>query len=102
MKKRNSSSHLPTKKTTSTPTHTTSTSLGETIKSGFGFGVGSSLAHGIVGSLFYPKSNEPTPTNNESLCSTVLKDYMKCLDNTYTLEQEKCQELRKLLTTLNC
>jgi len=46
------------------------------MKQGFGFGVGSSIAHTIVGNLL-PK----TPTHTKKNCDPILSEYNQCFTN---------------------
>jgi len=58
-------------------------SLASSIKEGFGFGIGSSIARNIVDSMFRPQEPKITP-NTE--VPNVNKEYIKCMqesDNDY-------------------
>jgi hypothetical protein len=51
------------------------TSLGQSIKQGFGFGVGSHLAHAILGSTSRPTDHQPIVINAEyKQCMTENND----------------------------
>ena len=98
--------------------------IGDSIKTGFGFGIGSAIAHtgvnAVVNSLGgkYSENNENTHNekiNTETLnndinadtsvnvCGTIFKQYTECLsrygNDTYHPE---CIEVKKVLDTLQC
>ena len=63
-------SHYPS--TSQTPVQV-QTTLGQSIKQGFGFGVGSHLAHAILGSTVKPSPTEQKPTE------TKPTEYKQCM-----------------------
>jgi hypothetical protein len=72
-----------------------SNSILSTIKEGFAFGVGSSVAHNTVSRLF--NSSSSTTDTKNTQCDIKLKDYEECVrqyrDNCNDLitEYEKCR-----------
>lgn len=115
----NSKLNTPKKETKSDTVEIKGPGLGDSIKSGFGFGIGSAIAHtgvnAAVNSLGskYNENNEHinTETPNTKInsdtsvnvCSTIFKQYTECLsrygNDTYHPE---CVEIKKVLDTLQC
>ena len=50
--------------------------LGQSIKQGFGFGVGSHMAHAILGSIGRPTDPQPIVESKESKAT---KEYIQCM-----------------------
>jgi hypothetical protein len=106
--------NISTKETTNEPIKVVGPGIGDSIKTGFGFGIGSAIAHTGVNTAINSlggkyventnTSNEETNTNNSvNVCSTIFKQYTDCLsrygNDTYHPE---CIEVRKVLDTLQC
>jgi len=68
------------------PSSSHSPSMVDSVKQGFSFGVGSSLAHNMVNSIFYSKNKDETEntkeiTNETKLTSEKIYElYNKCLE----------------------
>ena len=68
-----------------TPSH--SPSMVDSMKQGFSFGVGSSLAHNMVNTIFNSKNKDETGNTKEIINETKITSeknyelYNKCLDN---------------------
>lgn len=56
-------------------TNRVKTGLGESMKQGFGVGIGSSIGHGLVGSLFSTQKTDPAPVD----CKNIMADYDRCI-----------------------
>lgn len=115
----NSKLNTPKKETKTDTVEVKRPGLGDSIKTGFGFGIGSAIAHtgvnAAVNSLGgkYVENNEKINTetpNNEintatsvNVCGTIFKQYTECLsrygNDTYHPE---CVEVKKVLDTLQC
>ena len=80
--------------------------IGESIKSGFGFGVGSAVAHSAIASLstmvgdIGRKEGEKQKLEN---CAGMLKKYVDCLQlHNYNDIQPECLEIKKMIETMEC
>ena len=110
--------NIPKKETTNEPVKVVGPGIGDSIKTGFGFGLGSSIAHTSVnaaintlGGSYVENTNNPDEklnvgiSNNHSInvCGTIFKQYAECLsrygNDTYHPE---CLEVKKVLDTLQC
>ena len=110
--------NISTKETTNEPVKVVGPGIGDSIKTGFGFGIGSSIAHtGVnaavnsLGGTYVENTNnsdgqlnEGMYTNNSvNVCGTIFKQYTECLsrygNDTYHPE---CIEVKKVLDTLQC
>jgi hypothetical protein len=58
-------------------TNRVKTGLGESMKQGFGVGIGSSMGQRLVGSLFSTTKTEPAPVD----CKNIMADYDRCILN---------------------
>jgi hypothetical protein len=56
-------------------TNRVKTGLGESMKQGFGVGIGSSMGQRMVGSLFTAKKPEQSPID----CKNIMVDYDRCI-----------------------
>lgn len=69
--------------------------LFDSVKQGFGFGIGSSIGHKVVDSFM----GSPNKTNNNNVnnnCETIKNEYNKCiLDNKYDDPKNICYKLEK-------
>jgi len=88
--------------------------IGDSIKTGFGFGIGSAIAHTGVNAAVNSLGGKYTENNNTSneeinantsvnVCGTIFKQYTECLsrygNDTYHPE---CMEMKKVLNSLQC
>lgn len=78
--------------------HVQQPTFGESLKSGFGFGIGSSIAHNIFGSR--PASTPaPAPVQSAPMADpTKLTSYEQCLVDTHG-DLTGCKHLRTTATT---
>lgn len=116
----NSNNNIPNKSKKDTINDTVKVvgpGIGDSIKTGFGFGIGSAIAHtgvnAVVNSLggtYVENTNNPdgqlnkgVDNNSVNVCGTIFKQYTECLsrygNDTYHPE---CIEVRKVLDTLQC
>ena len=85
-------------------------SMTESVKSGFGFGVGSAVAHSAVSGIVSVVSGSSGGSNeiqreNQKLenCAGILKKYVDCLQlNNYSDIQPECVEIKKMMETMEC
>lgn len=110
--------NISTKETTNEPVKVVGPKIGDSIKTGFGFGIGSAIAHtGVnaavnsLGGTYVENTNNPDGQLNEGIninnsvnvCGTIFKQYTECLSrygsDTYHPE---CLEVKKVLDTLQC
>lgn len=69
--------------------------LFDSVKQGFGFGLGSSIAHSFMGTSNNNSFNG-TSTKTNSNCETIKNEYNKCmLENKYNDPQNTCYKLEK-------
>jgi hypothetical protein len=87
-----------------------SPSMKENVKSGFGFGVGSAVAHSAIASLSTMASGIRQDVGNGERenkklenCAGLLKKYVDCLQiHNYSDIQPECVEIKKMIETMNC
>ena len=82
-------------------------SMAESVKSGFGFGVGSAVAHSVVSgisSMGSGGSNENQRENQKiGECANLLKKYIDCLQlHHFNNLQPECVEMKKVIETMKC
>ncbi len=78
----------------------------DNVKSGFGFGVGSAVAHSAIASLSSMiggiKSKEGEKQKLEN-CAGMFKKYVDCLQlHNYNDIQPECLEIKKMIETMEC
>ena len=79
MPRERSSTMTPsTNKPTSLPIPVVQPSIGQMIKEGFGFGVGSSIARTAIDS-FFDRMKEPSKEVKKASCKSEEKDYESCI-----------------------
>lgn len=84
--------------------------MGESVKSGFGFGVGSALAHSaiaglstMVGGVRQDIGSEEREKQKLENCAGMLKKYVDCLQlHHYNDIQPECVEIKKMMETMEC
>ena len=109
-KVRRKSTNLPTnvqKSNVPTNVEVKGPSMAESVKSGFGFGVGSAVAHSAVSgiaSMVSGGSNEIQRENQKfGECVNLLKNYVDCLQlHHYNNLQPECVEMKKVIETMKC
>jgi len=82
-------------------------SMIDNIKGGFGFGVGSSIAHSAIASLssMVGSKGGSIGEDNKKIegCTGILKKYIDCLQlYNYNDIQPECIEIKKMIETMNC
>lgn len=85
-------------------------SMTESVKSGFGFGVGNAVAHSAVSGIVSMVSASSGDSNqnqreNQKLenCTRILKKYVDCLQlHHYNNLQAECVEIKRMLETMKC
>ena len=77
------------------PTAATAPTLGQTMKDGFGLGVGVSIADRLVGAIFGPRQVQMIPVLEPKPAQTV---YERCLELTLGRE-EPCAHLKESKST---
>jgi len=84
--------------------------MGESVKSGFGFGLGSAVAHStvaglssIVGGITGNIESEQGENQKLENCTGLLKKYVDCLQlHNYNDIQPECLEIKKMIETMKC
>lgn len=56
-------------------------SIKDSIISGFGFGIGSSIAHKVSDSIFTPSPTTPPPSNQKIDCNQMKNDMQTCMES---------------------
>ena len=56
-------------------------SMKDSIISGFGFGIGSSIAHKVSDSIFTPSPTTPPPSNQKIDCNQMKNDMQTCMES---------------------
>ena len=111
MKKSRSRSNLPQKRKSNTPqkkdsVEIKSSSFGETVKTGFGFGIGSAAAHSAVSALGNVLTSNPEEkTIKDDKITTCVKVFNKYI---YFIKIKKynneidCSPIQNMLKSLDC
>lgn len=111
MKKSRSKSNLPEKKKSNPPQKKESVkikspSIGETIKTGFGFGIGSAAAHSALGALGNVLINTPQETiikdDKINVCLKVFNKYIDCIELKKVNNEIDCMPIQIMLNNLEC
>ena len=83
-------------------------SLMDSVKSGFGFGVGNAAVHGMI-DVFNEVSSENTNSvkrdihnQTTALCENTLKNYNECLELHSDKFHPVCIEIKNFMENLNC
>ena len=100
VKKRTKQPPLPTPSRHTVPQPSTSPSppgFLQTMKEGFGFGLGSSIAHNTISSLFGNSTTKPDPLEPLEPKYSLIDLYSKCLDK----GQDNCEFLLKKIDFQN-
>ena len=56
-------------------------SMKDSIISGFGFGIGSSIVHKVSNSIFTPSPTTPPPSNQKIDCNQMKNDMQTCMES---------------------
>lgn len=82
--------------------------LMDSVKSGFGFGVGNAAVHSILGGLSEISSGNTEPikrdihSQNTTLCENTLKNYNECLEVHSDKFHPVCVSIEKFMENLKC
>lgn len=112
-KEGNKNQNLPTNLENSVPSNVEvkRPSLSQSVKSGFGFGLGSAVAHTAVSGIaskVLDSSNDNQRVNqgeNQKIeeCANLFKKYVNCLQlHHYNDLQHECVEMKKVIDTMKC
>lgn len=97
--------YLKHRPATPPPPKTNKNSLSDTIKGGFSFGLGSSIAHKVTDFLFFEKKDDKNETNieknnsktfekNKNNDDDLFRIYMDCIEKAKTSEDSlKCNKI---------
>ena len=83
-------------------------SLMDSVKSGFGFGIGNAAVHSILGGFSEVSSGNSDSikrdihTQTVTLCESTLKNYNECLELHSDKFHPTCMELKKFMENLKC
>jgi hypothetical protein len=85
-------------------------SMADNVKSGFGFGIGSAVAHSaiaslstMVGGVRQDIGSEEREKQKLENCAGMLKKYVDCLQlHNYSDIQPECVEIKKMIETMEC
>lgn len=85
-------------------------SMADNVKSGFGFGIGSAIAHSaitslstMVGDVRQNIGSEEREKQKFGNCVGMLKKYVDCLQlHNYNDIQPECVEIKKMIETMEC
>lgn len=83
-------------------------SLMDSVKSGFGFGIGNAAVHSILGGFGEVSSGNTDSikrdihTQTVTLCESTLKNYNECLELHSDKFHPTCIELKKFMENLKC